>query len=298
MQIFTQMLNLNTKARQWSILIFLGLVWGSSFILMKRGLEVYSGVELAELRIIIALVCLLPFALIKITSIPKGKILPLLSVGIFGNVLPAFLFAIAQTKLSSSFVGLLNSSVPLFTLILGVLFFSVTFKKSSTLGVIVGLMGTLVLIFSGGIPEAEGDFLYAFLPIVASVSYAISANTIKRFLQDTAPMTITSIAFLLSAPPIFFYALYNGILLKPFQGEAEMMGFVYVFVLSFFGTVVALLAFNLLIKQTSAVFASMVTYLIPIVALTWGLLDGEPFHILYLVGIGITFFGIYLVNKG
>jgi drug/metabolite transporter (DMT)-like permease len=240
---------------------------------------------------------LLPFAIVKITSIEKNKFLPLLAVGIFGNVLPAFLFAIAQTKMSSSFVGLLNSSVPLFTLILGVLFFSVPFKKKASWGVVVGLVGTLVLIFSGGIPKAEGDFVYAFLPIVASISYALSANTIKRFLQEISPMTITSVAFLLSAVPVLIYAIYSGTLLKPFEGEAEMIGFVYVFVLAFFGTVIALLVFNLLIKQTSAVFASMVTYLIPIVALSWGLFDGEDFHILYVVGMGVTFSGIYLVNK-
>jgi drug/metabolite transporter (DMT)-like permease len=290
-------MNLEKKIWQWALLLFLAFIWGSSFILMKRGLEVFDNLQVAVLRILLASLLLLPIGLKNFWKVNKKNILPLLATAFFGNGIPAFLFTKAQTVLSSSFTGMLNSLVPLFTLLLGVLFFKIKVTKINVTGVFIGLLGAVLLIavqsnFNFGSPNV----FYSFLVVLATLCYAISVNVIKQYLHNMDSQSITGIAFTMLLPfmLIVFFSVFSW---SDFQVKGALKATGYIFILSFFGTAMAVLLFNELIKYTSSLFASSVTYLIPVVAILWGVFDNEPVYGLSVVSIGIILLGVYLVNK-
>lgn len=291
-------MKLDTPVKQFITLIGLALIWGSSFILMKRGLEVYSAIEVAEYRLFIAGITLLPFALIKLKAFPKGakQRIGIVMVAVFGNLLPAFLFAIAQTKVASGVAGMLNSLVPLFTLIIGLVFFKSKIKPLQIGGVALGLVGAITLISGSNISFNVNSMLYPLLVIIASLCYAISLNTIKAWLHQVPSIQITSFAFLLIGPFVTVGLLQQGFFEKAISSNQNLVALGYLSVLGVFGTALAVLLFNVLIKYTSAIFASSVTYLIPIVAMLWGIIDGELVGVLHLFGMALILSGVYLVN--
>lgn len=289
--------DLNKKSWQWIILFFLAFIWGSSFILMKRGLEVYDHKEVAALRLCISFLCLFPFAIKHFKSIEKKYWKYLAIVGIFGNGIPAFLFTKAQTGLSSSLAGMLNSLVPLFTLLLGLLIFKTKFKANRFIGAFIGLIGAIGLITSNGIDVNNSELSYTFYVVVATMCYAISVNTINTYLKDISSLKITSASFLFVGPPILLYLFSTNFIATTANNNSATIALFYVAVLAIFGTVISLILFNMLIKKTSGVFATSVTYLIPIIAIFWGTLDGESINFAQIISIAIILIGIYFINK-
>ena len=286
----------NKKLYSWVILIGLALIWGSSFILMKRGNEVFSWEQVAALRIFIAFLFLIPF---MFNNLKKGDFKDwkgFLAVGLFGNFIPAFLFTRAEMGLSSSLTGMLNSLTPLFTLIIGVLFFQSKTKLINVIGVIIGFIGAIGLISAGKDIDLFRNFSFAVYVIIATICYGLSVNIIKRYLSPVNPVTITTGAFLLVGPPAGLYLFITDFITRlstPFALEA--LGFICI--LAIFGTALSVILFNMLIKNTTALFASSVTYLIPIVAMFWGIFDGEHIDFLHFMWILLILAGIYLVNK-
>ena len=289
--------DLNKKSWQWITLLFLAFIWGSSFILMKRGLEVYSYKEVAALRMSIAFICLLPFAIKHIKTIDRKYWTYLAIVGLFGNGIPAFLFTKAQTGLSSSLTGMLNSLVPLFTLLLGVIIFKTKFKANRFIGAFIGLIGAIGLITSNGIDLNDSNLSYTFYVVAATICYAISVNTINTYLQDIGSLKITAVSFVFIGPPILAYLFTTDFIPTTLNNEAAGIALFYISILSIFGTAVSVIIFNMLIKKTSGVFATSVTYLIPIIAIFWGVLDGERINFIQLISIVIILIGIYFINK-
>ena len=275
----------------------LAFTWGSSFILMKRGLEVYTHSEVAALRMVISFLSLLPFAIISLKKLDKKYWKYIIAVGLFGNGIPAFLFTKAQTELSSSLTGMLNSLVPLFTLLLGAFIFRIKIKGTKIIGVVVGLIGAVGLVGSNGLDVESSNMGYSFYVIAATICYAISVNVIKKHLNDIDPMVITSLAFLTIGPPIMIYMTGTDVILTTISNPDSWKALGYISILAVVGTSLSVLVFNMLIKKTSAIFAASVTYLIPIVAIFWGIVDGEVIHILQLICIAIVLFGVYMVNK-
>lgn len=295
-------LNLENKSAQWIVLLLLAFTWGSSFILMKRGLEVLDEFQVAALRISFAGLVMLPFAFSSLKKIKPKNIIPIAVVGYFGNFLPAFLFTKAQTVLSSSLTGMLNSLVPFFTLLLGLLFFNAQINKKAGIGVAIGLMGAIGLILSKQSNEiAHGldeQWWYAIFPIMATFCYATSVNIIKYYLADVSSLAITAVSFLFTFPvalTIFFLSPWE---LDFQQHETDfLVGVGYIAILGVVGTALAVIIFNALIKNTTAVFASSVTYIIPIVAILWGLFDGEEVTQWQLAFMGTILAGVYLVKS-
>lgn len=295
-------LNLENKSAQWIVLLLLAFTWGSSFILMKRGLEVLDEFQVAALRISFAGLVMLPFAFSSLKKIKPNNIIPIAVVGYFGNFLPAFLFTKAQTVLSSSLTGMLNSLVPFFTLLLGLLFFNAQINKKAGIGVAIGLMGAIGLILSKQSNEiAHGldeQWWYAIFPIMATFCYATSVNIIKYYLADVSSLAITAVSFLFTFPvalTIFFLSPWE---LDFQQHETDfLVGVGYIAILGVVGTALAVIIFNALIKNTTAVFASSVTYIIPIVAILWGLFDGEEVTQWQLAFMGTILAGVYLVKS-
>jgi len=289
--------DLNKKSWQWIILLFLAFIWGSSFILMKRGLEVYSYTEVAALRMSISFLCLIPFAVKHFKSIEKKYWKYLAIVGIFGNGIPAFLFTKAQTGLSSSLTGMLNSLVPLFTLLLGVIIFKTKFKANRFIGALIGLIGAIGLITSNGIDINDSKLSYTFYVVAATMCYAISVNIINTYLKEISALKITAVSFIFIGPPILIYLFSTNFVPVTVTNEAATIALFYIAILSIFGTVVSVILFNILIKKTSGVFATSVTYLIPIIAIFWGILDGESVNYIQIISIIIILIGIYFINK-
>ncbi len=279
------------------LLILLGMIWGSSFILIKRGLLTFSPVEVASLRLFIAGIALLPIFIIYLPKSKRKNYGWFFLSGLIGNGLPAILFSVAQTHLSSSVTGALNSLTPMFALIVGVLVYRLPFDRSKILGVVIGLCGALALILLGNKSEFRGDLAYAGLVILAALFYGINVNLIKEKFALSKPMVIAAFPIVFMAIPSFFYLWLAGTFSQiSWEGQAlESLGAITL--LAVFGTALSLVAFNHLIQITNAVFASLTTYIIPIVALMWGVLDGERLSIFQIGGMGLILLGVVLVRK-
>lgn len=293
----------NKKWIAWTLFIVLGFIWGSSFILMKKALFTSTGAELlkpdevALLRLVIAMLSLLPVVLLNYKKIQKKYWKYLIVVGLFGNGLPAFLFTYAQTQVSSSIAGILNSTVPIFTLLLGTLFFAIKSSMYNKMGVFVGFIGSAIIIIGGQLDFQFSSLLYPSLILLATLCYAISVNTIKRFLLDLKAIEITAFGLVTVGIPSTIYLLFSGIPERIVDNPDLYNGFFYTAVLAVMSTSFALILFNYLIKMSTALFASSVTYLIPLVAVLWGFMDGEKLTILQFGGAGLLLFGVILIYK-
>lgn len=288
---------LNNRTGHYIILIVLAGIWGSSFILMKRGLEHFSSTEVAALRMFIAFIFMLPMALKYLGKIERKSVLPIISVGLLGNFIPAFLFTAAQTGLSSSLTGMLNSLTPLFTLILGVMMFRSKTKWVNVIGIVLGFGGAMGLIISGNGGGESTQPLLGFYVMAATLCYAVSVNIIKTYLQEINSTQIASLAFLFMGPLSAMVLFSTDVIHKVGNDPGALGSLGYISILAIFGTGLSVILFNELIKMTNALFASSVTYLIPVVAIFWGLADGEQIIPGHILSILVILVGIYLVNK-
>ncbi|MEZ4720444.1 MAG: DMT family transporter [Flavobacteriales bacterium] len=290
-------LNLKHKPTQWVILLFLAIIWGSSFILMKRGLVYFSSTEVAAFRISLASIVLSPIAIRNLKKI-RGNSMYLLITGLFGNAIPAFLFAMAQTQIPSALSGILNSLTSLFTLTIGVLIFRMQTTVYQIIGVLLALVGAVGLIGVENITELNADASYALLVVLAAAMYGTAVNTIKSKLPHMRPTHITALSFFLTGPWCLLFLLFQTDFVNQLKANPQSWnGVMYLTILAIIGTALAVVLFNRLIKETTAVFASTVTYIIPIVALCWGLIDGESILATDILFMLVILGGIFLVNN-
>ncbi|MFT4752973.1 MAG: drug/metabolite transporter (DMT)-like permease [Salibacteraceae bacterium] len=291
-------IDFKSRTVQISTLAFLSLIWGSSFILMKRGLETFPPNEIAALRLFLVFVVLLPSTVTHFKVLKPNNRWAFLSVGILGSALPYLLFVTAQTEISSSLSGILNSLTPLFTLIFALVFFKEKIRVISVVGVSLGLIGAIGLIyFSAEHAVAHTFTVYMLLPIIASACYGLNVNIIKTRLQNINPVAVTALSFALIGPFAGVYLFGFSDFTAHIQEPAGLKSFGYISILAVLGTALAVLIFNMLIKHTTALFASSVTYLIPIIAILWGVVDGEEFNMMQLLFVGVILAGISLIKS-
>jgi drug/metabolite transporter (DMT)-like permease len=285
------------KRADWIILIALGGIWGSSFILMKRGLEGFTSEQVAALRIGLAALVLVPFHF-KIKPIDLKKYgFGLLLMGVFGNLIPAFLFTKAETQISSSLTGMLNALTPIFTIILAFIWLKHRPNWKELFGVIIGFAGALVLLTVNS-SETSSDILYGLFVLIATVCYAISINGIKRYLNDLDSLAATVWAFTFTGPVALLYLFgFTDFSTRVGEHPRAFSALGYICILAFIGTAFSVVIYNTLIKRAGAVFASSCTYLIPIVAILWGVFDGETVHIAQIGAIVLIIFSVYLINR-
>ena len=281
---------------KWIILIALALIWGSSFILIKQGLYGLNPFQLGSLRIIFCAVFLLIIGFNSLKSIARHQWKYIALTSLFGTFIPAYLFAIAQTKVSSSICSILNSLTPLNTLILGAIVFGLNFRRNQIFGIIIGLIGTVVLIFNGRAQGVSEDSSYSVFVLIATVCYATNVNLIKKYLSDMKPLSITTGNFLVMLVPAIFILYFTDFSAK-MNLQATQHAMFFVMILGIVGTGVANVIFYKLIQISSPIFASSVTYLIPVVAFLWGILDNEMLTPLQFLGALIILIGVYLANK-
>ncbi|MDX1942668.1 MAG: DMT family transporter [Saprospiraceae bacterium] len=276
----------------------MSLVWGTSFILIKKSLEVYSPVQVALLRLGLSGLAFLPLFLYQIRKIDWKRWYFFVLVGLCGSGIPAFLFAFAQMHISSSVAGILNSLTPLFTLLIGIIIFRAKLLWAKVVGVLLGLVGAAMLILFSNGNNFQGDVGYSLLIILAAMCYATSTNIVGNKLRDVKSLIVSTFAFASVGIPSFLILITNTDFLHVLTTHPQgLIGLGYVGFLALVGTVLATIIFFKLIQDTNPVFASTVAYIMPIVALLWGLLDGETIGLYHLLGMGLILLGVYLSRK-
>lgn len=284
--------------KKWIYLIALSLIWGSSFILIKKSLIGLSPLQVGSLRIVFSSIMIFLIAFNKIKTIQKDKWKWIAVSAIIGTFLPAFLFAFAETQIDSAVASILNSLVPMNTVLIGLAVFKISTTKTQSIGVIIGFIGTSILIISGSDLNPDQNYMYSGLVIICSILYATNVNLIKKYLYDVNAVAIAAGQFSVIFIPSLIVLVYSGFFdLKFSNNELLYHSLLYVLLLSFFGTAMAKILFNKLIQISSPVFASSVTYSMLIVSVIWGVLDGELFNINQAIATILIIIGVYLSNK-
>lgn len=288
--------SMESRQLKWLLLAVLALIWGSSFILIKRGLVGLTPLQLGSLRMLFAFCFLIIVGFKSLTQISLGKWKYIALTAFTGTFVPAFLFAIAQSEIDSSISAILNSLTPLNALILGVTFFGLAFQRSQFIGVMIGLAGSLILILSGAVHNPDQNYWYALFVVVATCCYALNVNFIKKYLSDVNPLAITTGNFVVLAVPALVILSFTG-----FFGQLQEVkvqhSVLFVGILGIIGTGIANMLYFKLIHMTSPVFAASSAYLFPVVAIFWGLLDGEVLTMIQVLGAVIILSGVYLSAK-
>ena len=284
--------------KKWIFLFLLALIWGSSFILIKKSLIGLSPMQLGSLRIIITGFILFIAGFNSLKNLSKNAIKWIVMYGFLGTFFPAFLFAYAETEIDSAIASILNSIVPINTILFGFLAFNIISTKRQIIGVLIGFTGAILLISNGAAINPNQNYWYAFLVIIATVMYAFNINIIKRHLQNIPPLSIAVGNFIVIIVPAFLVLIYSGFFTQQvLQGPNFSISILYVFLLYLFGTAIAKVLFNNLVQISTPVFASSVTYIMPIVAVFWGLLDNEVFSFWQGIATLIILGGVYLANS-
>jgi drug/metabolite transporter (DMT)-like permease len=280
----------NRKIWHWLIVVILSLIWGTSYILMKKGLESFSTFQIGSLRIIITFLCLLPVAIRNLPKLNRHNIFSVVIIGFFGSGIPAFLFPLAQTRIDSSLAGMLNSLSPVFTLVVGIMLYNKKVIRSQVAGVFLGLLGAVGLLYGGSFTFN----FYGLFVVLATLLYGISSNEVSK-VQGINGLQLTALSFFILSPFAIAVLLFTD-LQAALETAHWLRNLGFIAVLSIFGSALALALFYFLIRETSPVFASMVTYFVIIVATLWGVADGERLTSSMLVSVLLILIGIYLIN--
>jgi drug/metabolite transporter (DMT)-like permease len=284
-----------TKICQYLALLLLGFTWGASFILMKHGLRSFSYGQVAAIRMFSAFLVLLPFSLKNLKKLNKKNFSSILIVAFIGNCIPAFLFTLAETKINSSLAGMLNATTPVFTLIFGLLLFKSHTNKFQVFGVLVGLIGAVGLVLSGDDLPIRFN-AYVLFVVLATLMYGYNMNHVQHKLKDLTGFEIASLAFLFIGPVTGLYLMFTDLNVA-YHTPDFVLNLFYTLILGVFGSAMAVVIINILIQKAGGMFASSVTYIIPVFAIFWGVLDGENISILQIIAILFVLMGVYLINK-
>jgi drug/metabolite transporter (DMT)-like permease len=279
------------KIWHWIALVVLSLIWGTSYILMKKGLESFSSLQVGALRILITFVCLLPIALKHFHHLNRTNILSIIIIGLFGSVIPAFLFPLAETKITSSLAGMLNSLTPVFTMVFGITIYKRKAIKNQIAGVILGLLGAIGLLYTGSFSFN----MYGLLVVLATVLSGISSNEVSK-VKELNGIKITALSFFVTSPLAIGYLMFSD-LSVPMHTVNWVRNLCFIGILAVLGSATALVIYYLLIRDTSPIFASSVTYFIPIVATLWGFADNEHFSSSMPISIIFIFAGVFIINR-
>lgn len=282
---------------KWIYLFVLSIIWGSSYILIKKGLLGLTPIQLGSLRILFSAVFLFCIGFKFVFKLNRAQWKWVAVSAFCGVFAPAYLFAYAETEIDSSVASILNSLVPLFTILIGLIVFKIRFKGNQLLGVIIGLVGAVLLIFHGARLNPDQNYYYALFVVLASVLYATNANVVKSKLQDVSVMAMSVGNFVIMAIPALCILIYSGFFeASTFQNPKIVNSLIFVAILGIVGTGITIMVFNRLIQISTPVFSTSVTYIIPIVGILLGVLDGEHLGVFHFLATIIILLGVYVVN--
>lgn len=288
---------MNKGFLNWFIFILLSIIWGSSFIMMKEGLLKLSAFQVASLRIVSAGIVLLPSAIIHFRKIPKDKIWVIFMSGVLGSLLPAYLFCVAELGIDGALAGTLNSLTPIFVIITGALFFNSNTAANKILGIITAFTGSFLLLLSKDNLHESQNMMYVLYVVVATICYGFNVNMVFKNLQNIGSLQIAAVALTLNAIPALIILFFTGYFDLPLTDPDVLYSTAHAAMLGILGTAVASIIFYVLVKRAGAVFASMVTYGIPIIANFWGMIYGEDVGWKQFACLLLILLGVYIANR-
>jgi len=279
----------------WLLFVVLALVWGSSFILMKTSAEHLNGLQIGAIRIFAAGVTFLPWAVFHIFKIPLKKLGIISLTGLFGNFLPALLFASAiKANGESSLASILNSLTPLFVIVIGFLFFKSKVQRRKIAGVLIGFAGLVILSLLRGPVSANDNSL--LLILIATVGYGITVNLVSHYLKGIDGFKIASISLAIMAIPATIIMWQQNVFNIARYDEESRWSIVIACLLGIVGSAIATGLYYVLIQKAGGLFASLVTYAIPIVAMFWGLLAHEHITAIQIGCLAMILAGVYIAS--
>ena len=288
---------MNLSIRKWGTLVILSLIWGSSYILIKKGLTGLTPIQLGSLRVIVTTIIIAPIGYQKIKHIPKQKMKWVALSAFVGSFFPAYLFAFAETEISSSITAVMVSLTPLFSLLISVFVFGEELLKKQVFGVLIGFTGIIVLI-NNELFSSSFNILYIMFIVLAAFCYAVNANVLKYKLSNIPALGIVFMSFLFMFIPAFIILCFSDFPFSDFTSDPLIIeSIIYIIILALFGTAIAKVLYIKLLAISTPVFSVSTTYLMPVVAIFWGLLDGEEFKLTQFTGTAIILLGVYLVTK-
>lgn len=288
---------MSLSLKKWGTLVILSLIWGSSYILIKKGLTGLTPIQLGSLRVIVTTIIIAPIGYQKIKHIPRQKMKWVALSAFVGSFFPAYLFAFAETEISSSITAVMVSLTPLFTLLISVFVFGEELLKKQVFGVLIGFTGIIVLI-NNELFSSSFNILYIMFIVLAAFCYAINANVLKYKLSNIPALGIVFMSFLFMFIPAFIILCFSDFPFSDFASDPLIIeSIIYIVILALFGTAIAKVLYIKLLAISTPVFSVSTTYLMPVVAIFWGLLDGEEFKLTQFTGTAIILLGVYLVTK-
>ncbi|GLR20100.1 DMT family transporter [Portibacter lacus] len=287
----------NLLENRWFLLIIIALTWGSSFILIKKTLISFTPLEIGAFRVGVSGLIMSIYGIPALLKMKKKTLFWVTVSGFLGNFLPMFLFPIAQTHISSSIAGILNSLVPVFVLVLGFLFFGIKSRWFQLIGAVIGFIGAALLMYYSKSSSTDSQIGYALLIVLATICYATNGLIVKEKLQHVPSLQLSGGVFTIWMIPSFVLLIFSGFFENTNLDSETLQSLGYLSILTIMGTAIAMILYFKLIQSTSPIFASTVTYLLPVVAVMWGLIDGEEFSIIYVIGGLLILIGIYLIRE-
>lgn len=287
----------NHKFVNWGIFVLLCIIWGSSFILMKWGQEGLTGAQVASVRIFSSGIVFVPFAVFHFIKIPKNKILLVILAAVFGNLLPAYLFAVAIAKnIDSSLAGILNSLTPICVVVIGIAFFKAKVDTMKIIGVLIGFAGLCLLTLSK--KGISFDNLESALWIfIATLMYGLTVNIVSHYLNEINPVHLASVSLAFMVIPTGIALWQQDFLHLAFDESTVRWSVISSVLLGIVGSSIASVLFYALVKRAGGLFASLVTYGIPFIAIAWGFVYGENITLIQMGSLAIILSGVYLANK-
>ena len=288
---------MNNEKQKWVLLIILSIIWGSSFILIKKSLEHYTPYQVGALRVLISGIVLLPVALKNIKLFPTKNIKWLVLAALCGNFFPMFLFPMAETQISSSIAGIVNSMMPIFVILIGSLLWKFPTNKIQIIGVLVSFSGACVLTL-GSHDNGSLKIIPILLLLLATLMYAISTTTVKFKLHNIPAKILSAYVFgLVLTLPSLFALIISGFFSDFKLSENHIEGLGYILILSLIGTGLAMMINYKLLSISTPLFASTTTLLMPIIAIIWGIIDGEKLSFIQYIGGAIIIAGLLFLRS-
>ena len=284
-------------SKKWFYLAILSLIWGSSFILIKKGLVGLTPYQVASLRIIFAATVILLYSYNSLKKIPKASWKWILITAYTGTFFPVYFISYGQSEIESGLASIITTITPINTLVVGIIFFGLIFTKKQLLGLLIGLGGAILLIYEASGAEFSINIYYSFFIYMTTVGYAASVNLIKNYLTNISPEAVTAGIFISISPPALIVLFLSDFSSLNFHESQVINSIIFVFVLGVFSSAIAQTLFNKFVKIASPLFASAVTYTMPVVAIFWAILDGETLTLMQFFATAIILVGVYMVNK-
>ena len=288
---------MSDNSKKWFYLAILSLIWGSSFILIKKGLVGMSSFQVASLRIIFAAIVIFIYSYNSLLKIPKKSWKWILITAYTGTFFPVYLISYGQTEIESGLASIITTITPINTLIVGIIFFGLVYTKRQLLGLLIGLIGAILLIYEASEADINVNIYYSFFIYMTTIGYAASVNLIKNYLTEISPEAVTAGIFISISPPALIILFLSDFFSLNFDNTEVLNSIIFVFILGVFSSAIAQTIFNKFVKIASPLFAAAVTYTMPIIAIFWAILDGETLTTMQFFATAVILTGVYMVNK-